>query len=112
AGTADGPRISDGLWEQMSTDQLGPDLTIDGRYQQGLGLRIGVEAGDEGGDLVLPSVIGHPGFTGTSVHADRSTGTVAVLLTNRVHPRRHHFTVEAARRRLHSRAFGGSAPEA
>jgi uncharacterized protein YbbC (DUF1343 family) len=29
---------------------------------------------------------GHTGFTGTSVWADRATGTVVVVLTNRVHP--------------------------
>lgn len=50
-------------------------------------------------------MIGHSGFTGTTVLADRRDGTVAVLLSNRVHPHRELYSVMAARRALAARAF-------
>ena len=40
------------------------------------------------GALASPRTYGHTGFTGTSVVADARSGTVLVLLTNRVHPGR------------------------
>ncbi|AKG44378.1 beta-lactamase [Streptomyces xiamenensis] len=40
------------------------------------------------GALASPRTYGHTGFTGTSVVADSGSGTVLVLLTNRVHPGR------------------------
>ncbi|GAA2381487.1 serine hydrolase domain-containing protein [Streptomyces carpaticus] len=40
------------------------------------------------GTLASPETFGHCGFTGTSVVVDRRSGTVLVLLTNRVHPGR------------------------
>jgi serine-type D-Ala-D-Ala carboxypeptidase len=43
---------------------------------------------------------GHTGFTGTSLVADPVRRTIAVLLTNRVHPSRRRGSINAARRAL------------
>ena len=50
-------------------------------------------------------VIGRSGVTGTTVLADLRDGTVAVLLSNRVHSHRGRFSIMAARRALAARAF-------
>jgi CubicO group peptidase (beta-lactamase class C family) len=66
-------------------------------------MRLGPQSSS--GRVVAP-VAFHSGFTGTWVAADPRSGTVAVLLTNRVHPHRSWFTVEASRKRLTQLAFG------
>ena len=104
AGTATGPRLSPAVRRGLATDQLGAGAGTGRAWRQGLGLRIGAELPD---GTVVPDVIGHPGFTGTAIWAQPSTGTVAVLLTNRVHPDRSHFAVDGARRELARLAFGG-----
>jgi CubicO group peptidase (beta-lactamase class C family) len=43
---------------------------------------------------------GHTGFTGTSLVADPVRHTIAVLLSNRVHPSRRRGNINAARRAL------------
>ncbi|MFC0673612.1 serine hydrolase domain-containing protein [Brachybacterium hainanense] len=86
----------------LITDQLPPAVRTGGRWRQSLGLRIGHET--ETG--LAQQVVWHSGFTGTMIQADPRGGTVAVLLTNRVHPHRSLFTLEAARRGLASAAFG------
>lgn len=40
------------------------------------------------GAMATPSVVGHTGFTGTSLVIDPTTETFVILLTNRVHPTR------------------------
>ncbi|GAA1489866.1 serine hydrolase domain-containing protein [Brachybacterium sacelli] len=101
AGRAPGPTLSDAVRTLMTTDQL-PGVSTDAPWRQGLGLRVGQESAP---GVLLPRVVGHPGFTGTSVLADPTTGTVATLLTNRVHPRRTWFTVDRSRRELARIAF-------
>lgn len=103
ADGAPGPAIPAALRRELATDQLMPlGITTGEPWRQGLGTRIGQD---------LPTtaagarVIGHSGFTGTTVLADLRDGTVAVLLTNRVHPHRDRFSVMAARRALAARAF-------
>ena len=88
--------------ELLIRDQLPAGLTTGAAWAQGLGLRIGQETAP---GTLLPHVVGHPGFTGTSVLADPVSGTVAVLLTNRVHPHRDRFTVDRARREIARIAF-------
>lgn len=44
------------------------------------------------------STLGHTGFTGTSIVVNRSTDTIAILLTNRVHPSRNSGSINEARR--------------
>lgn len=102
AGRAPGLHLSAPVRALMSSDQLPEHLGTGSPWAQGLGLRVGHELPT--GDL-LPHVIGHPGFTGTSVLADPVSGTVTVLLTNRVHPHRTRFTVEDARREIAQLAF-------
>lgn len=38
------------------------------------------------GDLASPAVVGHTGYTGTSLAIHPHTNTIVVMLTNRVHP--------------------------
>ncbi|MBW1988815.1 MAG: beta-lactamase family protein [Deltaproteobacteria bacterium] len=49
--------------------------------------------------------VGHLGFTGTSFWADLDTGTVVVLLTNRVHPSRENDGIRAFRPLIHDRVM-------
>ncbi|WP_059172350.1 serine hydrolase domain-containing protein [Bacillus sp. FJAT-27445] len=48
--------------------------------------------------LADESSLGHTGYTGTSIVVNRSNHTVAILLTNRVHPSRNTVTTNTARR--------------
>ncbi|MEV0677292.1 serine hydrolase domain-containing protein [Actinosynnema sp. NPDC050436] len=50
------------------------------------------------GALTSPATAGHTGFTGTSLVLDPLSGSIAVLLTNRVHPSRDWGSVNPARR--------------
>lgn len=49
------------------------------------------------GGLATPSSAGHTGFTGTSLVLDPRSRSVAVLLTNRVHPTREWGSINQAR---------------
>ncbi|EHR63536.1 serine hydrolase domain-containing protein [Saccharomonospora cyanea] len=49
------------------------------------------------GGLTSPSTAGHTGYTGTSLVIDRQSRSIAVLLTNRVHPSRSWGSINAAR---------------
>ncbi|WP_298177402.1 serine hydrolase [Saccharomonospora sp.] len=49
------------------------------------------------GGLTSPSTAGHTGYTGTSFVIDRQSRSVAVLLTNRVHPSRSWGSINPAR---------------
>ena len=102
AGRGPGPTLSGPVRALLTTDQLPTGVSTDAPWRQGFGLRVGQELSP---GEVLPRVVGHPGFTGTSVLADPSTGTVAVLLTNRVHPHRTRFTIDRSRRGLARIAF-------
>ncbi len=44
------------------------------------------------------NTLGHTGYTGTSIVINRNNGTIAILLTNRVHPSRNTVTTNIARR--------------
>jgi serine-type D-Ala-D-Ala carboxypeptidase len=46
------------------------------------------------------STMGHTGYTGTSIVANKNNGTIAILLTNRVHPSRSTVSTNVARREL------------
>lgn len=47
-----------------------------------------------------PRTAGHTGFTGTSIVLDPASRSIAILLTNRVHPSRDWGTINPARRTL------------
>ncbi|MEU5693507.1 serine hydrolase domain-containing protein [Actinosynnema sp. NPDC020468] len=50
------------------------------------------------GALTSPRTAGHTGFTGTSLVLDPRSDSIAILLTNRVHPSRERGSVNPARR--------------
>lgn len=102
AGTAPAPLLSPATSRLLVTDQLPGGPSTGAIWRQGLGLRVG--QGLPGG-RVLPDLAGHSGFTGTGLWADPATGTVAALLTNRVHPRRDLFDIAPARERFVELAF-------
>jgi CubicO group peptidase (beta-lactamase class C family) len=56
------------------------------------------------GDLLTPVAFGHTGFTGTSLWIDPDLGFYAVLLTNRIHPRRGSLALARLRPRFHNLA--------
>ena len=49
--------------------------------------------------------VGHLGFTGTSLWIDLDTGGYAILLTNRVHPKRDDLRIRQLRREFHQKAI-------
>jgi CubicO group peptidase (beta-lactamase class C family) len=53
-----------------------------------------------GGDACNSETLGHTGFTGTALWIDFAQGRAWALLTNRVHPSRHHDSGIQALRRL------------
>ena len=55
--------------------------------------------GWSGGDFCSDDTIGHTGFTGTGLWIDFTKGRAWTLLTNRVHPSRHHASGIATLRR-------------
>jgi CubicO group peptidase (beta-lactamase class C family) len=54
------------------------------------------------GNYFGPKSIGHTGFTGTSVWIDLEKNITAILLTNRVHPRRTNEKIKSFRPKLHN----------
>ena len=52
------------------------------------------------------NLIGHTGFTGTSMCIDTATGDYNVLLTNRVHPTRQNSALFPLRREGFKTVFG------
>ncbi len=54
------------------------------------------------GGLSGPGTAGHTGFTGTSLVIDPASRSIAILLTNRVHPARDGASVNMARERVAS----------
>ncbi|MGP4078740.1 serine hydrolase [Pseudalkalibacillus sp. R45] len=48
--------------------------------------------------LSSSSTVGHTGYTGTSIVVDLNNATIAILLTNRVHPTRNTVSTNVARR--------------
>ena len=56
------------------------------------------------GDLMSPSSFGHTGFTGTSIWVDPEKELYAVLLSNRIHPRRDNQEIFRVRQIFHNLA--------
>lgn len=57
-----------------------------------------------GGDLMSASSFGHTGFTGTSIWVDPEKQLYAVLLSNRIHPRRDNPAIFRVRQIFHNLA--------
>jgi CubicO group peptidase (beta-lactamase class C family) len=68
--------------------------------------------GSQAGDRFGPASVGHLGFTGTSLWIDPDRSLIAVLLTNRVHPRRDDERIRAFRPELHDALIERSDEEA
>ncbi|WP_446666135.1 serine hydrolase domain-containing protein [Flexivirga sp. B27] len=92
--TGDDPRILSRESVIAMTTNLNPELPDDAH---GLGFEI--DQPRYMGELSGPRTIGHTGFTGTSLVADLSSGAVAILLTNAVHPHRPETSINALRAR-------------
>jgi CubicO group peptidase (beta-lactamase class C family) len=60
--------------------------------------------GSAAGDLMSPRSFGHTGFTGTSIWIDPEKSLYAVLLSNRIHPRRDNMGIFRARHIFHNLA--------
>ncbi|BAS28297.1 exo-beta-N-acetylmuramidase NamZ domain-containing protein [Limnochorda pilosa] len=92
-GTYAGRRIlQPATVEEMLRDQLGSELG-----PHGLGWELS-EPWYMGAFADTGGAFGHTGYTGTSVVADRSTGTLVIVLTNRVHPTRENGSINPWRR--------------
>jgi len=66
------------------------------------------------GSQLTPLAFGHTGYTGTSIWLDPGKELLAILLTNRVHPRRAAERIpemNAVRAGFHDLAAGSPAPE-
>lgn len=63
-------------------------------------------AGGDGESCDLPRVIGHTGWTGTSLWIDPESGVWVVLLTNRTYEPRAPNEIQRTRRELFTRARG------
>ncbi|MGC0142730.1 serine hydrolase domain-containing protein [Pseudactinotalea sp. Z1732] len=92
--TATGP-IDDAVRNLLSTDLLDARGRVAAGFGQAVGLRVG-DASFMGVDA--DGLLGHTGFTGTSLVIDPARELSVVLLTNRVHPYRSAFTVMGLRR--------------
>ncbi|HLS26527.1 MAG TPA: serine hydrolase domain-containing protein [Beutenbergiaceae bacterium] len=92
--TATGP-VSPWMRGRLSTDALDDAQRSATGYGQAVGLRVSDESfmGEDSAGL-----LGHTGFTGTSMVIDPARELSIVLLTNRVHPYRTAFTVQPLRR--------------
>ena len=68
---------------------------LSNRDDHGLGFELNRES--YMGALCSPVTAGHTGFTGTSLVLDPRSRSIAILLTNRVHPTRHWGPINVAR---------------
>jgi CubicO group peptidase (beta-lactamase class C family) len=78
------------------------DITWTVTPRPGSSLRAGFDGKSEhgytsAGARLGPRAFGHLGFTGTSLWIDPDAHVVVCVLTNRVHPRRDHDAIRAAR---------------
>lgn len=97
AGRSPALALSHASHALLRTDQLPAGVTTGQTWRQGLGVRLDQDI--ETPDPAAP-VLGHSGFSGSTVGAEPGSGIVWALLSNRVHPDRKRFTVEGTRRRL------------
>ncbi|MDU0201713.1 serine hydrolase domain-containing protein [Paenibacillus sp. MAH-36] len=75
------------------------------KLARGLGWQAKDRHDSPAGDLFSMSSYGHTGFTGTSIWMDPEDDVFAVLLTNRVHPKRTSTAIKRIRSIFHNLAF-------
>ncbi|MFH0809443.1 MAG: serine hydrolase [Pseudomonadota bacterium] len=97
---AEGP-VAPGTLRRMMARRRLPRLTT-----WGLGFDHPNKVGSSAGRYFSRRSVGHLGFTGCSFWMDLSDNDLlVVLLTNRVHPSRHHEGIKGFRPRLHEAVF-------
>lgn len=97
-------------WLEPPLSALSPDRTPDLPEARGLAWQ-GRRGAGCATDGMSERCFGHTGFTGTSVWIEPEPGTIAILLTNRVHPEVKPGNFHEVRRRFHALVFGaGHAP--
>jgi CubicO group peptidase (beta-lactamase class C family) len=96
-GTWSGKRVlEEESIEAMLADQNIPDATF-----QRLGWQVQEEIGQKTGWLLSPKTFGHTGFPGDSLWIDPDHETVAILLSNAIHPYRDQADRTLLRKGFH-----------
>lgn len=95
AGSGSGPldaRVVRELWDRGKAP---------GDSTWALGFDTPTPGNSSAGTYAPGSLVGHLGFTGTSIWLDPADGTSVILLTNRVHPSRENDSIREFRPGLH-----------
>lgn len=91
-------------WLDSSRSALTQDRTPDQPEARGLAWQ-GRRGAGSASENMSDRAFGHTGFTGTSVWTEPEKGRIAVLLTNRVHPKILPGNFHEVRRRFHALVF-------
>ncbi len=86
-------RVQRKLFFKNFTEELGEDRS--------LGWQIASAKGSAAGSRLPRNSVGHTGFTGISLWIDPEQARTYILCTNRTHPVRREFNMNAIRRRFH-----------
>ena len=93
------------LLQRRTLDVMTRPATDHLNLRRSLGWQGRDRMGSPAGDLIGVGAYGHTGFTGTSLWVDPDLDVYAVLLTNRVHPRRDSSVITRFRPRFHNLAL-------
>ncbi|MCL2318636.1 MAG: beta-lactamase family protein [Treponema sp.] len=96
-------RDSGALLSKASAQLMCRNHTAGMGQNRGLGWMV-AGPGSSAGDLLSPSSFGHTGFTGTSLWVDPERKLYALLLSNRIHPRRDNPAIFRTRHIFHNLA--------
>lgn len=94
-----------GLFDTEALTYFGRNQTQDLDEDRAVGWQLASTPGASSGPCLSPRAMGHTGFTGTSLWVDPETDRIAILLTNRVHPRFRELDMNDVRREFHACAF-------
>lgn len=103
-------RGGDGLVSPGLISMALKNYTPDREEKRALGWQLRSDDPGHASASLSSSAFGHTGFTGTSVWVDPERDLVAVLLTNRIHPRSSGADMQAIRRAFHSTIVEGLRP--
>ncbi len=93
------------LVKAVSLDLFTENLTPGFDTARSIGWILASTKGCSAGPSLPPTVIGHNGFTGTSVWMDPGRRRMCVLLTNRVHPKVSAVDIKCVRQRFNTLAM-------
>lgn len=82
------------------------DFTPGLSQARSVGFQLASTPGSSAGPAMSAASFGHTGFTGTSLWIDPEADRIAVLLTNRVHPRYRDRDLHPVRREFNALALG------